>query len=58
MAVAHVILSLEKMPEVIQAMRMEMVKILRETADAETLPTTAKRLREVALIFETGSREP
>lgn len=42
------------MPEVLARMRGEMAGLIREAADAEAYPQVARRLREVAAVFETG----
>ena len=48
---------LADMPEVLSGLRREMASILREAADEEMIPRTAKRLREIANVFECGQRE-
>lgn len=53
MATQHVRLSVEKMPEVIFALRKEMACILRAEADGEPEIVAAK-LRALAAAFECG----
>ncbi len=46
--------SLEKLPEVLSALRVNLANILREEAGSECDPKVARRLREVAEMFEVG----
>jgi hypothetical protein len=51
-----VTLSVQGMPEVLSIYRRDLANVLRETADSEP-PAVAKRLREIADLFETGLGE-
>jgi hypothetical protein len=51
-------LSVTGMPELLAHLRTDLAKLLREVADDEP-PEVARRLREIADLFETGlSEEP
>lgn len=49
-------LSIQGMPELVQLLRRDMAKLLRDVADDES-PAVAKRLLEIAAVFETGLDE-
>lgn len=55
MADAHLTIDVMNMPELIFHIRMEFAGVLREEADSEADPRIARRLREIAARFETGS---
>lgn len=48
--------SVEKMPEVLAGMRAEFGRLVREIA-ADESPAVAKRLIEIAALFEAGQTE-
>lgn len=54
---SSIVISFERMPEMLWAMRHELAKILRAEAGAESDPRVARRLIEIAATFETGQLE-
>lgn len=46
--------SIESLPEALALMRREMANLLRREAGFESHPLVAKRLRELANVFEAG----
>lgn len=54
MATGHIIIDIEKMPEIIHAMRVRMAELLREQAASESDPRVSIRLLETAAQFEAG----
>ena len=52
-----VTISVKDVPELLAVMRCELASIVREVADAEASPHVAMRLREIAVVFETGQHE-
>lgn len=56
MASSRLTINVENMPEVIARIRVEMAGVLRHEADAEADPRVARRLREIADIFEVGGK--
>jgi len=56
MAHTTMTIKLAEWAEGLAAVRMELVKLIREEADADADPRVARRLREIADIFEVGGR--
>lgn len=56
MASSKLTINVEKMPEMIARLRLEFSNLLREEAEAEADPRIARRLREIAAIFEVGGK--
>lgn len=50
-----VVVDVKNVPEIVFELRREMAKILRDEAEGEH-PLVAKKLREVADVFEVGNR--
>lgn len=42
------------LPDVLAMLRAELAKLLREEAETQGVPHTARTLRELAAIFESG----
>ncbi len=56
MADGHITIDMTKWPEALFAIRKEMAKLLRDEAETESDPRFARRLRELADVFEAGGR--
>ena len=56
MAKASFTLNVAGVPELLQTVRAEFARVLREEAESEVSVYTATRLREIAAAFEAGQR--
>lgn len=55
MATNHLTFDVRNMPEVLWEMRRQLAQILRDEAEGED-PRVARKLREIAALFEVGRR--
>lgn len=57
MAASRLIIDVRNVPELIAELRLELARMLRETADSEASTYVADRLRAIAAAYESGQKQ-